>query len=65
MQKKIKKIFFNLEIIAFEVAALNTRFYWERKLSAGINMSTNNLKIWDTTKREFLELISFHSDWKK
>ena len=65
MQKKIKKIFFDLEIIAFEVAALNTRFYWEGKLSAGINMSTNNLKIWDTTKREFLELISFHSDWKK
>ena len=30
MQKKIKKIFLDLEIIAFELVALNTRFYWER-----------------------------------
>ena len=32
MQKKIVKIFFDLEIIAFEYVALNIRFYWERIL---------------------------------
>ena len=35
MQKQIEKIFFNLEIIAFELVALNTRFYWERILVIG------------------------------
>ena len=29
MQKNIRKIFFDSEIIAFELVALNTRFYWE------------------------------------
>ena len=35
MQKKIKKIFFDLEIIAFELVPLNTRFYRERILLMG------------------------------
>ena len=30
MHKMILKIFFDLEIIAFEYVALNTHFYWER-----------------------------------
>ena len=30
MQKKIQKIFFDFEIIAFELVALNTRFDRER-----------------------------------
>ena len=30
MQKKIEKIYFDFEMIAFELVALNTRFYWER-----------------------------------
>ena len=30
MQKKMQKIFFGFEIIAFEMVVLNTRFYWER-----------------------------------
>ena len=29
MQKKIKEIFFDFEIIAFELVSLNTRFYWQ------------------------------------
>ena len=29
MQKKIEKTFFDSEIIAFQLIALNTRFYWE------------------------------------
>ena len=29
MQKKIQEIFFGLEIMAFELVVLNTRFYWE------------------------------------
>ena len=32
MQKKIQQIFFDLEIIAFELVGLNTRFYWKRIL---------------------------------
>ena len=32
MQKKIKKISFDFEIIAFELVALTTRFYWGRVL---------------------------------
>ena len=35
MQKKIEKIFFDFEIIAFELVALNTRFYWENILVIG------------------------------
>ena len=35
MQKKIQQIFFDLEIIAFELVSLNTRFYWERILVIG------------------------------
>ena len=35
MQKKIQEIFFDLEIISFELVALNTRFYWERMLVTG------------------------------
>ena len=30
MQKKTQKIFFDFEIIAFELVGLNIRFYWER-----------------------------------
>ena len=29
-QKKMEKIFFDFEIIAFELVPLDTRFYWER-----------------------------------
>ena len=29
-QLKILQIFFDFEIIAFELVALDTRFYWER-----------------------------------
>ena len=68
MQKKIEKIFFDFEIIAFELVVLDTRFYWERILVPAVNMLTNSLKISDTTKIEFFQLISFHSDqkiWKK
>ena len=53
MQKKNQKIIFGFEIIAFELVALNTRFYWERIVSSGVNMLTNSLKISDTTEREF------------
>ena len=54
MQKKIEKIFFNLEIIAFELVALNTRFTETEYLSSGVNMLTNSLKISD-----------FFSEWPK
>ena len=35
MEKKIQKIFFGSEISAFELVALNTRFYWENILVIG------------------------------
>ena len=31
----VRKIFFDFEIIAFELVALNTPFYWERILVIG------------------------------
>ena len=61
MTKKIQKIFFDLQIIAFELVVLNTRFTETEYLSSGVNMLTNSLKISDTTKTEVLELISFQS----
>ena len=60
MQKKIRKIFFDFEIIAFELVALTTRFYF----SSIISMLTSSPKISDTTKTEFMELILFQSDQK-
>ena len=30
MQEKIQKIFFDFEIIAFELVPLDARFYWEK-----------------------------------
>ena len=35
MQEKMDKMFSDLETIAFELVALNTRFYWERILVIG------------------------------
>ena len=32
MQEKIKKIYFDFEIIPFELVVLDIRFYWERIL---------------------------------
>ena len=32
MQLQIQQIFFDFEIMAFELVALDTRFYWERIL---------------------------------
>ena len=54
MEKKNQKFFFHLEIIAIELVALNTRLYWERIL----------VKLSDTTKTEFFELIFLHTDQK-
>ena len=64
MQKKIQKIFFHLEIYAFELVALKTPLTDREYLSSGVNMLTNSLKISDTTKREFFELIIFQSNEK-
>ena len=35
MQKQIQKIFFDFEVIAFELVLLNTRLYLERTLVIG------------------------------
>ena len=64
MQKKIDKIIFDFEVIAFESVPLKTPFTEREFLSSGVNMLTNNVKIEDTTKTEFFELIFFQSDQK-
>ena len=33
MQKKVQKIFFDFQIIAFELVVLDTQFYWEKTLT--------------------------------
>ena len=53
MQKKIEKMFFYLDIIAFEWVALNTHIYWERTLVIRCQYVKNSVKISDTTKTEF------------
>ena len=48
MQKKIQKIFFDFEIIAFELVALNNRFDWERILVIGcqyVNKQSQDFEI--------------------
>ena len=35
MEKKIEKILYDFEIIAFELVAVDTGFYWERILVIG------------------------------
>ena len=47
MQKKIDEIFFDLEIFAFELVALNTRFYCEAILVIGcqyVNKQSQNFR---------------------
>ena len=63
MQKKIEKMFLSSEIIAFELIAVNTRFYWETIHFIGCQY-VNSLKISDTTKTKFFELIFFQRDQK-
>ena len=64
MQKKVQKICFHFEIIAFELVALNTRFYTERTLFIGCEYVNKQSQDSDTTKTEFSELIFFQSDQK-
>ena len=57
MQKKIQKIFFHFEIIAFELIALafTERIY----LLSGVTILTKSLTISDTSKNELMGLIFF------
>ena len=55
MQKKSQEMFLSLEIIAFELVALETRIYWEKILV---------IRCQYVTKTEFFDLISFQSDQK-
>ena len=41
MQHKTEKIFLDFEIIAFELVALHTSFYWERILVIGCQYVNN------------------------
>ena len=64
LRKKMEKVFFHLEIISFELVALNTRFYWERILVTGFQYVNKSCKISDTSKTELFELILFQSHQK-
>ena len=57
-------MFFDFQIVASELVAVKTRFIEREYLSSGVNMLTNSLKISDTTKTEFLQLIFFQTDQK-
>ena len=59
MQKEIRKIFFKLEIIPFELVALTLAFTEWKHFSLGVNMLTNSLRISDATKIEFFALNVF------
>ena len=64
IQKKIKKIFFDLEIITFELVSLKTRFYWKRILVIGSQYVNKQSHVSHGNNAEFVELISFKSDQK-
>ena len=57
MQTKIEKILFDLEILASELVALNTSFYWETIHFMVVNGLKNSLKISDSTITELFVLI--------
>ena len=64
MQKKIAKIVFDLEIIAFELVPLDTRFYWERILVIGcqyVNKQSQDFRYY--WKRNFW--TDFLNEWSK
>ena len=46
------------------MVALKTRFTEREYLSSGVNILTNSLKILDTTKTEFFEMIFIQSHQK-
>ena len=65
MQKKLQKKFFDLEIIAFELVVLNTRFCWERTLLIGCQyVNKESQKFHILLKQIFFELIIFQNDQK-
>ena len=50
MQKKIEKILFGFEIIAFQLILWKIRFYWENIIVIGCQFLTKSLKISDTSQ---------------
>ena len=57
MQRKLQKIFFDFEIIVFELVPLDSRFTQREYLLLGVKILTNSLKISVSIKTEFFELI--------
>ena len=44
MQQKTQKIIFGLEIAAFELVVLDTRFYWKRTIVIGYQYGNKQLQ---------------------
>ena len=68
MLKKIEQIIFDLEIIAFELVALNTRFYWERILVIGCQYVNKQFQDFRYYEKWIFKLIFFQSEqeiWEK
>ena len=59
-RKEIEKVFFDLEIISFELVTLDTRFYWKGILLIGCRYVNKQ-----SQEKEFLELASLDIEQKK
>ena len=64
MQKKISQIFFGCEIIAFELVALDTRFYWENILVIGCQYLNKQSQDFRHFQKIFFG-ADFLSEWSK
>ena len=50
MEKKNEKKFIKIDIIPFQIVALNTHFTERQYFSSGVTMLRNSLKVSDTTE---------------
>ena len=68
IQKQIEEIFFDFEVIAFQLVSVNPRFYWERILVIGCDYVNKQSQNYTYYKNQFLELIFFQRNqiiWEK
>ena len=64
MQKKIRKIFFDMEVIAFELVPLNTGFYWERIIVIGCQYVNKTPQDFRHYKKRIFR-TDFLSEWSE
>ena len=59
MEEKTEKKFFKINLIAFELVALDTPFTEREHLPSGVNMLTKSLKISVLLKQNLLRWFTF------